>query len=71
MKRFRMPLLGLMVTLVALAGRGHADARTLPCGAQCLQNEQACERICNFNPTFSCDITCQTTYAACLDRCSQ
>jgi hypothetical protein len=69
MRRSRMLLLGAMVTLLALAGGSLAKARTLPCGAQCVQNEQACERICDFHQTPSCDVTCVLNYDACLTSC--
>jgi hypothetical protein len=70
MKRTRVLLLVLMVALLGLVSRTHADAAPCPdclCIQGCETRESNCDKGCNGNQ--SCLTACGNQFTNCLDGC--
>jgi hypothetical protein len=70
MRRFRTLFLALMVVLITLASRGHANAiPCIPCECfqACESQYTSCVARCDGNS--ACDTACQTTLSLCDGRC--
>ena len=71
MKRPRALLLALLVTLLGLASRTHANAvpcYSCLCAEACETADHNCVTACKGNTT--CDETCATEYARCVEGCA-
>jgi hypothetical protein len=69
MKRNRVALLGALLILMTLVGRGQAHATLQSCINICYQAEEICKLNCKGNTT--CDSNCATTYSLCLEGCDR
>jgi hypothetical protein len=70
MKRPRVLLLALLVTLLGLASRTHANAvpcYSCLCAEECDNLDQSCIAACKGNT--ACDATCATEFARCIEDC--
>ncbi len=70
MRRTRVLMMGIMVALMILAGRGQARADLQTCIDLCYRAEQLCKLNCDGNTT--CINTCETNYNTCVfDGCDR
>jgi hypothetical protein len=71
MKRSRLLLLALLITVLSLATRTHANAvpcYSCLCAENCEKADQACVAACHGNTT--CIDACATEYGRCIEGCA-